>query len=123
VLRPRPPARPRPARSASCSGPAAPAARPGTPGTRAAAPRTRTRHQTAPHTPPKDPAPQDTAGVPSSRTPEHITTLPPGIPQTRAMVNKLPLAAGDVGGFDRAVFSAAPRGMAGTGRPTGPSGC
>jgi hypothetical protein len=30
--------------------------------------------------------------VPSSRTPQHITTLPPGIPRTGYRVNKLPLA-------------------------------
>src|SRR5207237_2474704 len=40
------------------------------------------------------PARQDTAGEPSSRTPQHITTLPPGIPPTGYRVNKLPLIHG-----------------------------
>src|SRR6185437_7086086 len=75
---PRPPARPRPARSASCSGPAAPAARPGTPETPAAAPATRTAHQTGPHRLPADPAPADTARVWSSRISRHTTPLLPG---------------------------------------------
>src|SRR6185437_4071974 len=88
---PRSPARPRPARSASCSGPAAPAARPGTPGTLAAAPATRTGHQTGPHSPPAGPELRDKADVGSSRTPEQVTALLPGIPLTRSKVNKLPL--------------------------------
>src|SRR5207342_1169848 len=88
---PRLPARPRPARSASCSGPAAPAARPGTPGTPAAAPGGRTGHQTAPRNPPAGLAPQDTADVPSSRTPEQVMPLLPGISPTHSEVNKPPL--------------------------------
>src|SRR5207342_1103599 len=88
---PRSPARPRPARSASCSGPAAPAARPGTPGTPAAALKNRTGHQTGPHSLPAGPAPQDTAGVASSRTSQQVMPLLPGIPRTRSEVNKLPL--------------------------------
>jgi len=49
---------------------------------------------TEPHTPPKDPALQDTADVPSSRTPQHITALPPVIPRKRSRDNKLPLRRG-----------------------------
>ena len=37
--------------------------------------------------------PQDRTGVPSSRTPQHITTLLPGIPRACSEVNKLPLIA------------------------------
>src|SRR6185437_12096354 len=88
---PRSPARPRPAPSASCSAPAAPAARPGTPGNPAAAPYVRTGHQTAPRTPPAGPAPPDTADVPSSRTPQQVMPLLPGITSAHYEVNKVPL--------------------------------
>ncbi len=57
----------------------------------AAAPASRTGHRTVPHTPPKGPAPQDRADVPSSHTPQHITTLRSGIPRACSEVNKLPL--------------------------------
>jgi hypothetical protein len=46
------------------------AAWPGTPGIPAAALTGRTGHQTAPRTLPSDPAPQDTADVASSHTPD-----------------------------------------------------
>jgi hypothetical protein len=79
---PQSPARPQPARPASCSGPAAPAARPDSPGTPAAAPASRTSHQTGPHTPPAGPAPQGTADVASSPTPGQSRAATPGIPPT-----------------------------------------
>src|SRR5262249_23013002 len=96
---PRSPARPRPAPSASCSGPAAPANRPGTPGTPAAAPATQTNHQTGPRTPPTGPAPQDTARVASSHTPGHHAPPHPDIPPAHYKVNKLPLQILNGGGY------------------------
>src|SRR5262249_56985566 len=88
---PRRPAQPRPARSASCPGPAAPAARQGPPETPAAAPNGRTDHQTGPHTPPAGPAPQDTPRVASSRAPRN--SAPPSRIYHQSVVNKLPLVA------------------------------
>jgi hypothetical protein len=79
--------------------------RSGTPGIPAAAPASRTGHQTGPHAPPAGPALQDKADVASSHTPERVTPLLRCIPQIPPKVNKLPLGVNPIRPKMRGLFA------------------